>query len=367
MVDLCKTHGYRFSVVTPRIFAQSKRIERNRSETIYRFDFLSENRLLVDYDRIPICRMITYMLGGLLKAFHVVRHDHCDLIHAHFSVPAGLIGVIIARISGRRIVLTAHGTDITWRGSDVVRQCSRFALRHADHIVVNSAYTHKEVLDLMKRKTPIEIIYAAGVNTERFHPSNNGFPKKGELGLCDTDFVTLYVGNLTERKRVGDLIRAMARLRQFHPQMKLIVAGDGELRKRLEALAGREGLNGVVGFTGRVPDNMLPSLYALADVFVLPSKEEGLGVVLLEAMASGKPVVASRTSGILSVIEDQRTGLLFEPGDIDDLVAKIRMLVDNRDLRTKLGQRARMEAVRKFAEEAQVQKLLRVYENCLSS
>jgi 1,4-alpha-glucan branching enzyme len=190
---------------------------------------------------------------------------------------------------------------------------------------------------------------------------------RGELGLCDTDFVTLYLGNLTERKRVEDLIWATARLRQLHPDVKLVVAGDGELRQTLETLARRERLSGTVIFMGRVPDKALPSLYALADVFVLPSREEGLGVVLLEAMASGKPVVASRTSGILSVIDDQRTGLLFEPGNIDDLVAKVRLLVQNRDLRSMLGQTARMEAVGRFAEQAQVQKLLGVYENCLSS
>ena len=140
----------------------------------------------------------------------------------------------------------------------------------------------------------------------------------------------------------------------------------GELRQTLENQVIREHGDSTVTFLGRVPDDLLPSLYALADAFVLPSSEEGLGVVLLEAMASGTTVVASRTTGILSVIEDGRTGLLYEPGNIEGLVGKIQQLIENSDLRSKLGDAARREAVKRFARERQVKKLLRVYDRCLS-
>ena len=366
MVDLMKGNGYRFSVVTPRIFDRSRRLETNGSETIYRFDFLSENRLLVDYGRIPILRMMTYMVAGVSKGLQIVKRDRCDLIHAHFTVPAGLIGVIVARLLGRKVILTAYGTDISWRGSKVVEACSRFVLRHSDYLVVISEYTREKVQRFVKSGIPIEMIYAAGVDTRKFNPNKNGSEARRELGLHDTDFVLLFVGNLVERKQVGDLISATARLKHLHPHVKLIVGGDGELRQTLENQAIREHGDSTVTFLGRVPDDLLPSLYALANVFVLPSREEGLGVVLLEAMASGTTVVASRTTGILSVIEEGRTGLLYEPGNIEGLVAKIQQLIENSDLGSKLGEAARGEAVERFAREKQAQKLLRVYDRCLS-
>ncbi len=364
---MVKDHGYRFSVVTPRIFDWSEKLEMNRSEIIYRFNFLSENRVLVNYEQIPFLRMITYVLSGILKSIHVLKRDRCQLIHANFVVPAGLIGVIVAKLSGRKVLVSAHGTDITWRGSQIVKACARLVLALSDYIIVNSEFTRQKVRHLVRRKIPIEMVYAAGVNTRRFNPSIDGSIVRNELGLSDDDFVILYVGILVERKRVEDLIAAAAQLRPCHPHLKLIVAGEGELRKGLEAQVAQKGLKGTVIFPGRVPDDILPAIYALADVFVLPSSEEGLGVVLLEAMASGKPVIASRTSGILSVVDDRRTGLLFEPGNIDDLVGKIDLLMNDTRLRSELGEAARSITVQRFAQELQVEKLLGVYERCLAS
>lgn len=149
--------------------------------------------------------------------------------------------------------------------------------------------------------------------------------------------------------------------------MRALIVGEGGLRARYAAAAAGLGLAERVAFAGRVDNDELPSYYAAADVGILPSctAGEAFGIVLLEAMAAGLPVIASRLPGVRSVVSDGRDGLLAEPGDAADLADKIRRLADRPELRRAMGRQGRAKVEAQYAWPQVVKRLERVYEEVL--
>lgn len=207
--------------------------------------------------------------------------------------------------------------------------------------------------------------FIGGVDTTRFCPEASSEGIRESYGIPSDAKLLLFIGNLIPRKRVGDLIRAMPGVLSRFPNTFLFVAGDGPLREELRELGESLGVADRVLSPGALPNNDLPGLLSASDVFALPSEEEGMGMVLLEAMAAGKPVVASRNSGILSVVDDGENGLLFETGNVEALTLAVTNVLSNEELSRSLGQSARKKAVEEFDREKQVNTLLRLYEEVL--
>jgi len=156
----------------------------------------------------------------------------------------------------------------------------------------------------------------------------------------------LFVGRLEPRKGAAILLRAFAELRQHHPNVRLLIAGDGPERQRLERDAAEAGIPDVV-FLGRIDEADLPRLYATCDVFCAPSiYAEGFGIVLAEAMASGKPVVAAANEGYQTVLHGEAASFLTRPGEVSDLRSKLETLVTQPELRSRLGEWGKREAAR---------------------
>src|SRR5207253_5213547 len=177
----------------------------------------------------------------------------------------------------------------------------------------------------------------------------------------------LFVGRLVERKGVAHLIEAIARLGGGEAAPRLEIVGDGPERPGLEALARRLGVAQRVVFRGKIPPDELQATYARAAVCVLPSvldtrgDTEGLGVVLLEAMNHGTPVIASRVGGIPDIVEDGVSGLLVPPGDAVALAAAVRRLRDDPDLARRLGEGGRRRLREQFNWPAIVRRWLDLY------
>jgi glycosyltransferase involved in cell wall biosynthesis len=159
---------------------------------------------------------------------------------------------------------------------------------------------------------------------------------------------------LVERKGIKNLVQAMPRILTTMPKVMLVVVGDGPERDRLKEEVRRLGLSGNVIFAGKVAENKLLRLYEISDVFVLPAivdsdgNTEGLGVVLLEAMSTQKPVVASRVGGIPEVVVHKQTGILVEPGNPDELARAITYLLKNDQISVKMGRKGRQRAEQIF-------------------
>jgi phosphatidylinositol alpha-1,6-mannosyltransferase len=160
--------------------------------------------------------------------------------------------------------------------------------------------------------------------------------------------VILTVGNLVERKGHDMVIRSLPAVCQRVPEATYLIVGTGPFKERLDELAAELGVRDRVIFAGRVPDDELPDLYAMCDVFAMPSRTllashdvEGFGLVYLEAGACAKPVVAGRSGGIEDAVVDGFTGLVVDPSDVRDIgQALIRLLTDS-ELRGRLGQQGR--------------------------
>jgi glycosyltransferase involved in cell wall biosynthesis len=287
--------------------------------------------------RSPLYRMlpIFYIAGGLWGIWRLARREHYDIVHVHWPVPHVLFGWVARRSGARgmRMVTTWYGAELRWVQSSlpVMRGFVRWALRTSDEIVAISSYTAREIARF------------ANVHV-RVIPYTLGFTESAPVRrpAGDGSFRILFVGRLVERKGVTHLVDAVGQLPSA-VHARLTVIGEGPERSALEAQAAAAGLDGRIDFRGRVDDKDLQDAFAAADVLVLPSivdargDTEGLGVVLLEAMSCGVPVVGSRAGGITDIIEDEESGLLVPPADPALLAMALERLARDPALAARLG------------------------------
>lgn len=280
---------------------------------------------------------LLYVLGGLWGIRRLTRRRQFDVIHVHWPVPHALFGWLGRRSSRERprLVTSWYGVELRWVQSSLpwLRGFVRWALRTSDAIVAISSYTAREIARFAK--LPVEVIPYSLAFAERGTPS----PTRAERR---SGFQVLFVGRLVERKGVTHLIEAV---RQLPADLgaRLVVIGDGPERAALEAQAAAAGMATRVEIRGRVSDAELGAAYAASDALVLPSildargDTEGLGVVLLEAMSYGVPVVASDIGGITDIVEPDRSGLLVPPGDSAQLARALERLARDPALAARLG------------------------------
>ena len=274
-----------------------------------------------------------YVAGGMWASWRRARRERYDIIHVHWPVPHMLFGWM-ARLArpAARVVSSWYGVELRWVQSSLpwLRWFVRWALRASDAVVAISSYTAREIARFAR--VPVRVI-----------PYTLGF-KAGDarrVAAGQGPFRVLFVGRLVERKGVTHLIDAVRQL----SNAQLTIIGDGPERAALEAQAAPLG-NRVV-FRGRVSATDLRAAYAATHAFVLPSTldargdTEGLGVVLLEAMSFGVPVVASDIGGITDIVENERTGLLVPPSDAAQLARALKRLADEAGLAERLGSAGR--------------------------
>lgn len=267
----------------------------------------------------------------------------------------GYLGLWLRRWFKLPFVVYAHGNEIL----DVMQEGwekPRVALQQANRVLANSHFAANLVQKAGVAPNRIEIVYP-GCNIDRFRP----LPRQMELrhrllGARYRDRVILTVGNLVAHKGHDMVIRALPKLRLNIPEVTYLIVGDGPYRTQLEALGAAMGVQDRVIFAGQVPDEDLPDIYALSDVFVMPNREqleacdvEGFGLVFLEANACGKPVVGGRSGGVPEAIVDGVTGLLVNPHDPEDIANALARLLTDGDLALRLGQQGRLRVVRDFA------------------
>lgn len=286
------------------------------------------------------------------------------VLHAHWTL-AGLAAGIAGRLTGTPVVITMHGAEVFVRCGILKSLFVEPVLGMADHIIANSHFTKDRIEHLIGPR-PVAVI-PFGVDIDRFNP-NKGFSKQeSNLELPAHRAVVFALGRLVERKGFHHLIEAMLIIEQ-ETNAYLVIGGDGPQRSQLEQMVDDLGLRSDVLLAGFVDSDVLPGLYASADVFVLPSIEdsggdtEGLGIVLLEAMASGTAVVASNVGGISDIVSDGSNGFLVEQGAVGDLAERISQLILDSGLRRKFGERGRSFVEGRFSWQAIAQQNMEVYE-----
>ena len=239
-----------------------------------------------------------------------------DLVHAHWIIPQG----IVQSYFKKPYIVTGHGGDVTSLNKGLLRKLKVRCLKHAGYITVVSQHLKSEVLKLYDTKN-IDII-SMGCKTENFgkqYAVTNYFQQNEKK-------VVLFVGRLAEKKGVTYLIDAMKNI-----DAKLVIVGDGPLRESLELQAKEQGNK--ITFLGAKTHEELKTIYASADIFVAPSvtakdgDKEGIPTAIMEAMASGLPIVASNSGGICEIIEDEKNGYLVEEKNVEQLIDRINQII----------------------------------------
>ena len=273
---------------------------------------------------------LAYIAAGILAMRRLVRRERYDVVHVHWPVPHALFGMVAHRTTRVPIVTTYYGVELRLaaRSSLFKRLLGAGARISARNVAIS-------------RHTAADLAALTGVAAEVI-PYSTGFVSHERSTTAPAGpFTVLFVGRLVERKGVPVLLEAWGRARLTNA--RLVVIGDGPDRAKLEAHARSLGVDATVAFSGRVSDADLARAYATADLFVLPAvldahgDTEGLGVVLLEAMASEVPVLASSAGGITDIIVNGDSGVLVPPGDVGALARELVRLRSDDALRTRLA------------------------------
>jgi len=300
-----------------------------------------------------------FVAAGMFAIWRHCRRHRYDLIHVHWPLPLALLGWAAQRAGPARLVTTFYGVEVRWvkRSLPFLKGFLAWAARRSDRVVAISSDTAQELLEVVS--VPIEVIpYTTSLPDAGRVASRPSLPRPPRGPV-------LFVGRLVERKGVAYLIDAIALVGDR--ELSLEIIGDGPARASLRARAEALGVADRVTFRGKVTSDELQASYARAAVFVLPSvvdargDTEGLGVVLLEAMNYGTPVIASRIGGIPDIVEDGVSGLLVPAGDPAALAGALRRLIEDPALARRLGEAGRQRVRERFNWDAIVQRWKEVY------
>ena len=279
---------------------------------------------------------IPYIISGFLCVlFHLLRHRP-DVINVHWPFPHGLMAWLPARLTGTRIVSTCHGAELAIvRGSGMLSGALRWLLKHSDATTCNSSHTRKQITDLCGDDFHVHILPYGSTVADYVEPESRR--------AADAPKLLLTCGRIIERKGLPFLIEALpAILKQ--QAVELVITGEGDQKAGVQKLVGEMGLEGSVRFAGFVSTEELSDLYRNADLYVHPSihdsrgDTEGLGVVLIEALANKRAVVACGVGGIVDIIKDGETGVLVEEKSADALSTAVNGLLLDPERRAQLGE-----------------------------
>ena len=291
--------------------------------------------------------MIAFLPSGTLKGLGLMRSGRFDVINTHFVVPSGPVGQFLSRVNGIPNVLSVHGGDLY----DPSKQSSphrhawlrapiRYMLNAADEVVGQSRDTVRHVAEIYGVQRPIDLI-PLGIKRP---PAVAGAPRE-ELGIAPDAFVMVTIGRLVARKSTLQLVHALASCGRADTH--LVVVGDGPDTAALQNAAAAAGVAERVHLLGHVSDAQKYRALAAADIFVSTSQHEGFGLVFLEAMAFGLPVVCYDRGGQTDFLKSRETGHVIKLNDLADFTRALIELHDQPDVRRELG-RNNLERVEAF-------------------
>jgi glycosyltransferase involved in cell wall biosynthesis len=241
------------------------------------------------------------------------RSREADVIYAHYLFPTAAAAAVAARAGGIPWVVTAHGQDVRNLDRPVVRRATSAALRGASGVIAVSRHLADALRGSGLELPPVHVVNM-GVDLSRFVPQDRG-AARARLRLAADGPLILAVGGLTERKNPLGLLQAFARLRARRPDARLAFVGDGPLAAAVDAGTRRLGLGPAVIRTGALAHAAVGDWVAACDVLAIVSRVEPLGVAALEALAGGRPVVATRVGGAREVVPVPRAGRTVDPLD----------------------------------------------------
>jgi glycosyltransferase involved in cell wall biosynthesis len=292
---------------------------------------------------------------------------HCDVIQANWSM-AGLAGVLLSKVLNKPVVLVMYGAEIFVLKDNPIL---KFIVKQSDHVIGISQYTLDKTIQVQRPQA--YSLIPPGVDVNRFRKRADTAYVRRKLAQRGIDFsipLVFALGKFIERKGFDYLIEAIAMLQESQP-VQLMIGGRGPLKEALQQQVSKLGIVDQVVFLDYIPDDELPAYYTVADVCVSPSiidlqgDTEGLGMVLLEALACETPCVASRVGGIVDIVQDGVNGFLVEPKNPAELADKVQWLISSDELRQEMGTQGRLFVEEHFSWQAKAHEILTVYQAIL--
>jgi N-acetyl-alpha-D-glucosaminyl L-malate synthase BshA len=306
-----------------------------------------------------------YTLPLSVKMVEVSEKYKLDILHVHYAVPHATAGLLAKNIANRQhlkfphLITTLHGTDITLLANDKnLMPVIKYSVEQSCGVTAVSKALKDETLRVLKSKKPIEVIH------NFYHPlpiKHSRESIRKTLGVKDSDFLAIHMSNLRPVKRIADLLKIMARLKH-QPHIKLLILAGGDFTPYEKQLKNLKLQNKAI-----VKKNILDieNYVHAADVGVYTSQDESFGMGVLETMAYGKPVLATRVGGIPEFMQEGKTGYLFKVADVSAFANKLTELSKNLGLVNKLGHNARERAKNDFSAAPIVQKYLNYYKKIM--
>jgi glycosyltransferase involved in cell wall biosynthesis len=317
-------------------------------------------------DRLKDCGVSYRSLGltkanplGIWRLRQALNEAKIDLLHVHLDY-SNIFGIAAARSLGakRPIVLShIHDDPLSRHPSWFRLALAAVAPQVEAHVTATPGVAEATTKGLWHRPRRMEVV-PPGIDLDAFSAERCAEPAISELRR-DAEQVIGVVARLAPQKAIRSALEAMPHLLSKEPSTRLLVVGEGPSRPALEAQCKRLGISASVTFLGYVSD--VATAYAAMDVLVLPSQHEGFGIVLIEAMAMGVPVVATKVRGIEEVVDDGDTGLLVPYDNPQALASNVLRLFDDRDLRTRLKAAARRKVERTYTRERMVRDFEALY------
>ena len=293
-------------------------------------------------------------ISELFYALKLIKKEGIDLIHAHWIIPSGLVGLICKRIFGIPLIVSSHGSDINRVGNRFIGVVFKHILKNADWVIAVSTALRDKLINLGAQRSKVKVM-PCGIELDNFLVDI----KKGN------DLRILAIGRLIEDKGFHNLIEAMSYVVKEIPDVTLTIVGDGPFREELIRLSKDLSLQDKIAFKGGKPHSEIPRYIQESDLFVLPSMSEGLPLVILEAMACGKAVVATDVGGIPDVIINGETGVLVKKNNPRDLSEAIVCLLSDNKKRMELGEKAREKIQDTLSLENTTKETIKLYESSM--
>ncbi len=317
----------------------------------------------IDYERLPL-------KIGNIRAFHQLKNllanNDYDIIHCHTPVAATLTRLIANRYrkNGLSVIYTAHGFHF-FKGAPMKNWLLYFPIekwlsRFTDCLITINEEDYRVAQDKHFKANRIELVSGVGVDLSDFTPQNPELRLKlrQEYGYGKDDFILLYAGNLSYRKHQDLIIEAVKIIHNQIPNLKVIFAGTGELESRYRKTIDQYQLENSIELIGYVRD--IPNYMTLSDIVVSASRQEGLPVNILEAMATGLPIIATDCRGNRDLIKDHVNGRLTNIEDPEEMAQAILELFQTIDIRTAYGHSS-LERIKQYGLENVLIEMSKIY------
>lgn len=310
-------------------------------------------------DAATFISMLSFLITGFRIGFNLCRKNRYHVINTHFAVPSGPLGYILGKMFRIPNVLSLHGGDIydpskklSPHKSVIFSRVVKFILNRADRIVAQSSNTRDNTIKYYNPSKEVAIIPLA------FHPPAINKSSRSKLGLDKDSFYFITVGRLIKRKSIGTMLQALAGI--SNKKIRLLIVGDGPEMDYLKDTAKNLDLNDRVKFSGYINDEDKYSYLYNSDVFISSSLHEGFGIVFMEAMYIGLPIICTNHGGQVDFLKDNLNALLFDVGDVESCKKNMLKIYKDGNLYKNMSKNNK-EKVKNFYAESVASEYIKIF------